>query len=192
MTKKNSKTPSSMEEDNKIIMPTLLSKYPGCIRNKKKKRSRKCYQALYNNNNNTDEESQTKKKRKLCASFEEYEDALDFIMTQAALDPKCRIKNIIHNMDTHYECELTQGERLLFDEVDMPLVQAHVWCIQPSGHTRTCKKPQLPSTLFHLCVMNDELGHGDEVIHLNGKKNDSRRHNMKIIPHHSRYSNKSL
>ena len=169
------------EEEEDIILPTKLFKYPGCVWQESIVRTKKRFRAAYP----LAVEDPVSKNRKVYDQFDTEKEAIAFIVAQSELDGHNRVKNVIHKVDNHYECELSGGKRLLFDKEDMTLVQSYTWRSHTTGHVQTNKFDELPSTLFHLCVMGkpDEK---HEVTHLNGRKNDNRRANMKIVPRHSR------
>ncbi len=168
-------------EEDDIILPSKLFKYPGCVWQESVKRTKKNYRAMYP----LAVEDPVSKKRRIYDQFETEKEAIAFLMTQSEADNHDRVKNVIHRVDKHYECELSNGSRLIFDEEDFQLVESYTWRAHTSGHVQTNKVDELPSGLFHICVMG-KPERGQEVTHLNGHRNDCRRFNMKIVPCHRR------
>lgn len=164
-----------------MILPSTHEKYPGRVWEENKPTCKKRFRAYYT----LEEPDPVSKKKKVYLSCTTYEEGFNFILAQSEFDGHGRVKNKIFKIgDSHYECDLTQDKKMLFDEEDLALVQNFTWRYHTqSGHVLTNKHEDLPSTLFHICA----LGKPDakhEVAHLNGVKRDNRRSNIKVVPRH--------
>ena len=180
-----------MERD--LILPETHEKFPGAVWYDKKNSVKKRFRAMYP----LICEDPVTKKRRLTGQFETIEEAFGFIKDCSEEENHSRVKNVIYpkydhkGNILHYECELTNGTRFLFDEQDLSLVQDYTWRPHTTGHIMTNKVDQLPSSLLHLCIMG-KPEHGYEVHHLNGLRHDCRRFNMAIVPYHRRGQNGTI
>lgn len=150
-----------------IIMPTLASKYPGSV----SRTSNGSYRLDF---------TFTDTGVRYSSRFTTYDDAREHLQWLSEREGNTRVKNIIYREPgaTTYIVELTGGHTMRFDEVDLPLVQAHVWFYDNrGGYVRCSAKSSLPSTLFHVCAM-PPIDESHEFVHLNGECNDNRRCNI--------------
>lgn len=155
------------------ILPTSISKYPGHIW-QSGNRYRVAFKPI---------DSTTKRETR---RFETYEEASNYLQFRSECENYSRVKNIIYrhssNDDNHYySVQLSNGKVMLFEEIDLDLVQSRIWFYNNKGYTQ-CSKPVndtvLPSTLFHVCMMGGPAEKGHEYIHLNGERCDNRHRNV--------------
>ena len=129
------------------------------------------------------------KKARLYESYETPDEAFAFIKQMSEDEGHSRVKNAIYMTEEgHYECELSNGNRFLFDKVDLDLVQTYTWRPHTNGQVMTNKVDEIPSGMLHICIMGKpEPGH--EIFQINGTKLDFRRSNMKFLRAHGRHTN---
>jgi hypothetical protein len=100
----------------KKIYPTHHMKYMGCS-----------IKEINGSSFNVIIDSRKKRIRETKRNFVTYEKALRYIRRKCKKD-HLKIKNIIYDRDTHYECVLTHGKLMQFDKEDIDLVQKHIIC----------------------------------------------------------------
>ena len=171
-----------------LILPNNHKKYPASISYSENVRCKKKYRAFFN----LYEPDPISKKLKVHGTFMTYEDAFDFVKEQSTIDCNNRVKNVITKVDDYYECELTQGQAMLFDFLDIDLVQNFTWRSGATGIAMTNYDDSLVSCCFHKCILG-KLEEGYEILHVNGNKYDNRRQNLKIVRKHGKLpSNKKV
>ena len=168
-----------------LILPETHQKFPGALWYDKKMPSKKRYRAMYP----LVEPNPVSKKARLYESYETPDEAFAFIKQMSEDEGHSRVKNAIYMTEEgHYECELSNGNRFLFDKVDLDLVQTYTWRPHTNGQVMTNKVDEIPSGMLHICIMGKpEPGH--EIFQINGTKLDFRRSNMKFLRAHGRHTN---
>jgi len=71
------------------------------------------------------------------------------------------------------------GSAFLFDEIDLPLIQAHSWHKGKRGYPATHVRGK--TVVLHRLLFPDAAGY--EVDHINGDKMDNRRINLRLCTH---------
>lgn len=156
-----------MSGDLQHIMPTSITKYPGHIW-----KSGQTYRACFTSMGKSERHTRR---------FDTYPEAFDYLCYLSEKEGNKRVKNMIYrHFEGHYSVMLSNGEYMQFDETYLDLVQSHVWFMSTKGYVQCNKSKELPSTLFHVCVMG-KAPDGFETIHLNGKRNDNRIENMRFV-----------
>ncbi len=149
-----------------VILPLLASKYSGHIW-----QTDSGYRLGFSS---IDKKRHTKR-------FATYEDAFNYLKLLNECENNVRVKNIIQKdkLKDFYTVSMTKNRVMLFDEIDLPLVQAHIWFMHNKGYIHCTKKDELPSTLFHVCATGP-IDNACEIKHLNKQKHDNRRCNIPV------------
>lgn len=110
-----------------VIMPSSITKYQGCVYRRTDTKTMR-YKAAFTSEN-------TKKRKSVM--FDTFDAGFSWVKEQNQLENNNRVKNIIYKTGNEYECELTNGIRMLFDGEDIGLVQSHTWFATSHGYVRT-------------------------------------------------------
>lgn len=149
-----------------MILPTSIAKYPGHIW--------KTDTGYRIGLVNTDTKRETHR-------FATREEAFAYIRLRSECEAYARVKNIIYRENDYLRMSLPgNGASMLFDECDLPLVQSHVWHSNNKDYVQCSKSENLPSTLFHVCIMGGNAPDGYEYVHLNGDRRDNRHCNITV------------
>lgn len=145
-------------------MPLLIAKYPGHIY-----KTETGYRIGFSSINSSERHSRR---------FAAYDEAFDYLRYLSENECNKRVKNIIYrDVNGEYSVSLSNGDYMLFDEVDLPLVQSSIWYASTKGYVQCSKRDDTTSTLFHVCVIG-RAPDGQETIHINKNRRDNRRANM--------------
>ena len=92
---------------------------------------------------------------------------------------------LVHDGDYHspfYEVQLTQGAVMLIDEDDLPLVESHFWCLDDIGYAITTVKGKSMMRFHRLLFESvNPIPPHLEVDHINRRKLDNRRINLRLV-----------
>lgn len=84
------------------------------------------------------------------------------------------------------EIPLTQGKVALIDDADLPLVEAHKWCVSIAGYVTSRKTAGL--TMHRLLLDPPD---GVETDHIDGNKLNNQRSNLRGATHQENCRNRS-
>ena len=156
--------------DIEVIMPTNIKKYAGHIVKQDHR-----FIAYFGPPATRKTQNQETK------SFYTYKEAVHHIKKQNMKEGNKRVKNIIYKKGNKYECLLTRGKRMIFDERDIHLVQKYFWHTTSKGYvsTRLNKHTHIK---FHRLVLNMKKDDKREVDHKNRIPTDNRRRNLRKEP----------
>lgn len=161
-----------------VIYPTNRAKYTGSITTTTKGRIRAVIKTTGYS------------KTKTCETREEAEDWI--MMTNVANN--LPISNLVHDMGTHCEMELTQGQRMLFSKVDIDRLDQHTWTAQWSS----CSNAYYVVTKFEgksMCAHNLILNHiptNLTVDHRDGNPLNNQRANLRVVDKQAQMINRKI
>jgi len=162
------------DKDIAVIYPTNISKYYGRITEHKQKKG-SVFVVTTNKN---------KQGKQLYKTFDTYELAFRFIRDYNIKHNL--VKNVVYDYGDHLRVSLSKGQVMLFDHVDLPLVNRHVICamLHPrhttySARTRIRENKRNRAVGFHNLIM-DHIPADSTVDHINKIPLDNRRSNLRI------------
>jgi hypothetical protein len=125
------------------------------------------------------------KEHSLFKTFDDYEKAIEFLKNKAI--ELGLVKNIVYETNDVWEVELTQGQKCIFDEADLNIVDEYVFhahLCSASGNYYAAKFERTENTnkkvFLHNLIMDFKPNGKLSVDHINRNTLDNRKCNLRI------------
>lgn len=95
-------------------------------------------------------------------------------------------------MDNYYVGYTTKNQPFYFDKGDYETVRAYTWCINKDGYVVTWNKETKKLIYMHRLLCNLSSNDKYDVDHMNHRRQDNRRENIRVCLHKDNGKNLSL
>ena len=159
---------AAKSNNNELIYPITIRHYMGSISATKKQKFSARIRLL-----------------NISTTCDTYDKAFKWIKKQNIIY-NLDIKNIIHDMSNHFEVEISQNNRMLFDKDDLQKIQTLLIYADVRNNTSYArahiyKQSRVSPPFLHNMIMNYKPRDGLTVDHINGDGLDNRKSNMRIV-----------